>query len=385
MYSNDATGRDLAKRKLLQAGFGGLCALCLAGVGGRAIRTQASPAPRGLVRPRPGRWFREGPGDRVHCDLCPWGCTLESGEIARCRVRSNQGGIGHTLAYGNPVLVQEDPVERLPFFHVLPSSRTLSVSTAGCNLACKFCEVWDMALVDPHEVHAYDMPPAAVIDNARAANLKSISYAFGEPVVFYEYMFETAELARDAGLFNLLHTAGYIQPAPLKELAARIDAANIDLKGFDAGFYRDVCGGELAPVLESLRLLKRAGVHLEITNILIPTLNDDIGSIRRMCAWIRDELGADVPLHFARFYPLYRLANLPQTPVSSLDRARETALEEGLRYVYVSRVTGHAGENTYCPNCGEVVIGRVGFIIDEVNLSAGHCSHCGEAIPGRWA
>jgi len=268
---------------------------------------------------------------------------------------------------------------------VLPSSRTLSVSTAGCNLACKFCEVWDMALVDPHEVHAYDMPPAAVIDNARAANLKSISYAFGEPVVFYEYMFETAELARDAGLFNLLHTAGYIQPAPLKELAARIDAANIDLKGFDAGFYRDVCGGELAPVLESMRLLKRAGVHLEITNILIPTLNDDIGSIRRMCAWIRDELGADVPLHFARFYPLYRLANLPQTPVSSLDRARETALEEGLRYVYVSRVTGHAGENTYCPNCGEVVIGRVGFIIDEVNLSAGHCSHCGEAIPGRWA
>lgn len=178
---------------------------------------------------------------------------------------------------------------------------------------------------------------------------------------------------------------GYFQPAPLKELAARIDAANIDLKGFDAGFYRDVCGGELAPVLESLRLLKRAGVHLEITNLLIPTLNDDIGSIRRMCAWIRDELGADVPLHFARFYPLYRLANLPQTPVSSLDRARETALEEGLRYVYVSRVTGHAGENTYCPNCGEVVIGRVGFIIDEVNLSAGQCSHCGEAIPGRWA
>ena len=376
--------RRAAKRQLLRAGLGGFCALCLARAGGGVAAAHAQEAGLGLVRPRPGQWFARADGGRVRCELCPWRCVLERGQRARCRVRSNRDGVGHTLAYANPVLVQEDPVERLPFFHVRPGSRTLAVSTAGCNLACRFCEVWDMALVDPEEVHAYDMPPATVVEHARAAKLASVSYAFGEPVVFYEYMLEIAERARGAGLLNLLQTAAFIEPAPLKALGGRIDAANVDLKGFDARFYRDVCGGELEPVLRSLLLLKEAGVHLEITHLVIPTLNDDMGTIRRMCTWIRKEIGADVPLHFARFYPLYKLANLPQTPVSTLDRARQTAMDAGLRYVYVAKVPGHAGGNTYCPNCARVVIRRLGFIIDELNLAAGRCSHCGEAIPGRW-
>lgn len=386
MSADKPTGPGEVRRQALRAGLGGFCALCLAGLGAgfRPASAQAAGAGLGLVRPRPGSWFREHADGRVTCELCPWACVLEAGRTARCRVRSNRGGRGYTLAYANPVLVQEDPIERLPFFHVRPGSRTLSVSTAGCNLACKFCEVWDMALADPRDVYAYDMPPETVLQYLRAAGLTSVAYAFGEPVVFYEYMRDVAEMARRHGLLNLLQTAAFIQPEPLKALSGTLDAANVDLKGFTAGFYRDVCGGELEPVLRSLVLLREAGVHLEITHLVIPTLNDDPGTLRRMCNWIRDELGADVPMHFARFYPLYRLANLPQTPVSALDRAREIAMDAGLRYVYVARVTGHAGENTYCPACGEVVISRVGFIVVAMHLTEGRCSHCGEPIPGRW-
>jgi len=372
------------RREFLKAGATAACGACLARAGLRIPGAQAVSPATGFVRPRPGQWFASAAGNKVHCSLCPWHCVLEPGERARCRVRVNRDGTGHTLAHGNPVLVQEDPVERLPFFHVLPGSRTLSISTAGCNLHCQFCEVWDMALVHPEEVHAYDMPPRAVIEHAQAAQLTSVSYAFGEPVVFYEYMLEIAELAREAGLLNLLQTAAYIEPGPLGRLATLIDAANVDLKGFDPAFYREVCGGELAPVLRSLVALREAGVQLEITHLLIPTLNDDPATIRRMCRWIREALGAGVPLHFARFYPLYKLANLPQTPVSTLDRAREIAMEAGLEYVYVAKVTGHEGENTFCPACGEAVIRRIGFIIDELHLDAGRCGHCGEAIPGRW-
>ncbi len=384
MGGKNIDGQGLTKREFLQAGLGGFCALCVAGIGTGANKGYAQTARKGFFRPRPGKWFEKADNNNIRCRLCPWECKLQPGQRARCRVRSNHDGTGHTLAYGNPVLVQEDPVERKPFFHILPGSRALSVSTAGCNLSCKFCEVWDMALVDPEEVHAYDMPPGTVIEHAKAANLKSISYAFGEPVVFYEYMLETAKLAKKAGLLNLLHTAGYIQPEPLKELIDKIDAVNIDLKSFDSDFYRDVCGGKLEPVLESLKLLRQAGVHIEITTILIPTLNDDIKKIEQMCKWIKNELGGDVPIHFARFYPLYKLANLPQTPVSTLDKARETAMDAGLEYVYVARVTGHAGENTFCPSCGDTVIKRLGFVVDEIHLAGGNCAHCGAAIPGKW-
>lgn len=384
MSHNNITARNISKRQFFRTALSGACALGLMRAGSAFARSRTEEPGLGLVRPRPGKWFTEAADGAVRCELCPWRCVLASGQRARCRVRSNRNGVGHTLAYANPVLLQEDPVERLPFFHIYPGSRTLSVSTAGCNLECKFCEVWDMALASPEEVHAYDMPPDTVIEYAETADLRSVSYAFGEPVVFYEYMFEIAERARSAGFLNLLHTAAFIQPEPLKALCRNIDAANVDLKSFDPAFYRDVCGGELQPVLKSLAYMKEAGVHVEITNLLIPTLNDDMAMIERMCTWIRDELGTDVPVHFSRFYPLYKLANLPQTPVSTIDRARQTAMDAGLRYVYVAKVTGHPGENTYCPNCANIVIDRVGFIIDALNLTGGACSHCGENIPGRW-
>jgi len=379
-----------SRREFLKAGVGGVGALCLAGVfsctqersGQKMLSSQT--AQKGFVRPMRSPWFSQIDNARVRCELCPKRCELAEGERATCRVRVNRDGVGYTLAYGNPALIQEDPVERKPFFHVMPGSRTLSIATAGCNLECKFCETWDIALVAPEELHAYDMPPEAVVAHARATKVRSISYAFSEPVVFYEYMAAVATLAKEVGLLNLIHTAGYIQPEPLKELSGKLDAANVDLKSFDPVFYREVVGGELEPVLATLKLLRDTGVHIEITNLVIPTLNDDMGKIGQMCQWIVNELGTGVPVHFARFYPLYKLSNLPQTPVSTLDKARHIALDAGLKFVYVARVTGHEGENTFCPGCGETVIKRVGFVIDEIHLKNGKCKHCGSDIPGVW-
>jgi pyruvate formate lyase activating enzyme len=309
---------------------------------------------------------------------------LAVGERSPCRVRENRGGVGYTLTYGNPALVQEDPIERKPFYHVAPGSRVLSIATAGCNLACHFCEVWDIALVRPEDVHNYDMPPEKVVEHALASGVRAISYAFGEPAAFYEYMASTATLAKEAGLLNLAHTAAYIRPEPLRKLCRTLDAVNVDLKSFDPDFYRSVVGGELAPVLENLILLRGEGVHLEITNIVIPTLNDDLGMIGKMCRWIADELGPDVPLHFARFYPLFRLSTLPQTPVSTLEQARETGLRAGLKFVYIAKVIGHEGENTFCPGCGQKVIKRMGFVIAEMNVGNGACNNCGTAVSGLW-
>lgn len=381
----------LNRRAFGKAGLTALCALCVSGSLGCTPRRDPEAEPlqglarKGFVDPRPSPWFSRLDGGRVRCELCPRQCELAPDERGPCRVRENRDGAGYTLAYGNPALVQEDPVERAPFFHVVPGRRALSISTAGCNLACAFCEVWDMALVAPEEVFAYDMPPAHVVAHARDSGVRAISYAFGEPVAFYEYMADVAALAREAGLLNLIHTAGYIQPEPLARLSGMLDAANVDLKSFDPAFYREVVGGELQPVLETLTTLRDAGVHIEITHIVIPSLNDDMEMIRRMSRWIVSELGAGVPLHFARFYPLYRLTALPRTPVSTLDRARSTALEAGLQYVYVAKVTGHEGENTFCPTCGEVVIRRVGFVIDALRLDGGRCGACGAPIPGRWS
>jgi len=383
---------SLSRRELVKAGAASLCALFLSGAAGCApdperdipMGQAAAGAQIGLVKPVPSPWFAQAENNKVQCQLCPRGCVLADGERGPCRARENRDGTGYTMTYGNPALVQADPVERKPFYHVIPGSWALSIATAGCNLACHFCETWDIALVKPEEVHNYDMPPEKVVAHALAAEVRAVSYAFGEPVAFYEFMASTASLAKEAGLLNLAHTAGYIRPEPLRQLCRMLDAVNVDLKSFDENFYREVVGGELAPVLNSLKLLREEGVHLEITNIVIPTLNDDMEMIGKMCRWIASELGSDVPLHFARFYPLFRLAALPQTPVSTLEQARETGLKAGLQYVYIAKVIGHEGENTFCPGCGQKVIKRMGFVITEMQLKNGTCTNCGTAVPGLW-
>ncbi len=385
MSIQDQPENTFTKREFLAAGVKGTCAFCVARFLGGSRRAAAQTAQKGLIRTIRSPWFSPAEDNHIRCGLCPVQCDIAPGGRGRCLVRENRDGTGHSLVYGNPALVQLDPIERKPLFHVLPGSRSLSVSTAGCNIECKFCEVWDMALVAPEEVHAYDMPPEMVVQQAEKARARSVSYAFGEPVVFYEYMKAIGTLAKEAGLLSVMHSNGYINPEPLKALCPVLDAVNIDFKSFDPAFYRDVCDGELKPVLDTLRLLKEEGVHIELTNLIIPTLNDDMDRIREMCLWIKNELGEGVPIHFARFYPLYKLANLPPTPVSTLDEARATAFEAGLSYVYIANVTGHEGENTFCPQCKEIVIKRLGFVIEEEHIQDGNCGHCGHALPGIWS
>ncbi len=391
---NNGRNQGMSRRALLDLGWKGMAGLCLSALAGCVPQQTAEPETKtalaqgpskGFVAPVPSPWYSKLSRGAVRCELCPNQCTIEPDKRGSCQVRENKEESLYTLAYGNPVLVRDDPVERNPFFHVRPGTRSLSLSTAGCNLACRFCEVWDMALVAPEDVYAHDMPPQRVLEHAQATEVGAVCYSFGEPVVFYEYMAAIARLAEEAGMLNLMQTAGYVQPQPLAELLPYLDAVNVDLKGFEPSFYREAVGGELEPVLQTLKQVRDAGVHIEITNLLIPTLNDDMDVIEDMCRWIADELGPDVPLHFARFYPLYKLLDLPRTPVSALDKARQRALQAGLRYVYVARVPGHEGEDTFCPDCGELIIDREGFVVDAIHVEDGRCRFCGTDIPGYFA
>jgi pyruvate formate lyase activating enzyme len=277
-----------------------------------------------------------------------------------------------------------DPIEKKPFFHVLPSTTSFSLATVGCNFQCKFCQNWEISQASPEDVYSYDVPPEMIVKNAKDVGAHSVAYTYVEPTIFYEYMVDICQLAKKAGLLNVCHSNGFINPEPLKNLCKVMDAANIDLKGFTEAFYSDVCSGEIAPVLETLKTLKKEKVHLEITNLVIPTQNDDLSRLKEMCLWIEKELGADTPVHFSRFYPLYKLRSLPPTPVSTLEKARSTALSSGLEYVYIGNIPGHEGEHTFCPKCKKVLIQRIGYMVGENHLKGGKCQYCGKPIPGIW-
>jgi pyruvate formate lyase activating enzyme len=252
-------------------------------------------------------------------------------------------------------------------------------------LQCKFCQNWEISQATPEETYNQSLPPQKAVAFAKKAGSRSIAYTYVEPTIFFEYMIDTARLARKEGILNVMHSNGFINPAPLRELCQFLDGANIDLKGFTEDYYRNLTVGHLAPVLRALKILRAEKVHIEITNLVVPTQNDAPEEVRKMCAWIREELGAKTPLHFSRFYPLYKLRNLPPTPVSSLERNRKIALEEGLEYVYIGNVPGHEGEKTFCPACKKALILRQGYTVTAVHLNKGRCKFCGRAIAGIWA
>lgn len=331
------------------------------------------------------RYYVKHPDREIECRLCPRLCRLGDKERGYCGVRENDGGTYYTLVYGKLCSLNVDPIEKKPFFHVLPGTSALSLATAGCNVNCKFCQNWEISQVRPEQVEAYDVSPAEAAARAAGTGCPSIAFTYTEPTVFYEYMYDTAVRAKRRGLRSVVVTGGHINPEPLADLLPVVDAIKVDLKGFSQAFYAEYVRGELKPVLETIRAVARSKVWLEIVVLVIPTLNDRMDLIRDMCRWIRDEAGADVPVHFSRFQPMYLIKNLPPTPVSTLDAARRLALEEGLRFVYVGNVPGHEGESTYCPGCGATVIGRFGYKIDAVRLKKGKCATCGTPIPGLWA
>jgi len=331
------------------------------------------------------RHYVKLPDREIECRLCPRLCRLGDKERGYCGVRENIGGTYYTLVYGKVCSLNIDPIEKKPFFHVLPGTSALSLATAGCNVNCKFCQNWEISQARPEQVEAFDLAPETAAARAAASGCPSIAYTYTEPTVYFEYMYDTAVRARRRGVRSIVVTGGHINPEPLAELLGVVDAVKVDLKGFSEEFYTEYVRGSLKPVLETIRAVARSKVWLEIVVLVIPTLNDRMDLIRDMSRWIRDEAGKEVPVHFTRFQPMYLVKNLPPTPVSTLEAARRIALEEGLRYVYVGNVPGHESENTYCPGCGKVIIARVGYAIEAVRLKKGKCESCGTPIPGIWA
>jgi pyruvate formate lyase activating enzyme len=323
-------------------------------------------------------------GTYVKCQLCPKGCLISEGHRGDCGVRENRGGVLYTMTYGNPCAVHVDPIEKKPFFHFLPASLAFSLATAGCNLHCLYCQNWEFSQRRPEEVESIDLPPDQVVAQALRSGSTAIAFTYSEPTVFYEYMFDTAQIARAQGMRSVVISAGYIEQEPLQQLCAVVDAIKIDLKGINEQFYRDVCAATLAPVLETIRTIARSGVHLEVVNLVVPTLNDDLEDMRTLARWLHEEAGPNVPLHFSRFFAQYRLPDLPPTPVERLRQAREIALAEGLHYVYIGNVPGDEGSNTYCPQCGEAVIVRSGYSVVEMHMHGGQCDYCGFEIAGVW-
>jgi pyruvate formate lyase activating enzyme len=324
-------------------------------------------------------------GDKVvQCQLCPNRCTLPNLARGLCGVRINLEGKLYSLVYGKPVAIHVDPIEKKPLSHFLPGTTAFSIATAGCNLGCAFCQNWQISQAKPEDADHANFDPEKIVELSIKAKSPTIAYTYTEPTIFYEYMLATAKLAKKRGLRNIMHSCGYINPEPLKELLKYMDACNIDLKGFSEEFYQQMSNGRLEPVLETIKTVKKTGVWLELTNLVIPGKNDDPKMIREMCRWIKANVGPDVPVYFSAFYPMYKLQNVPPTPVETLEKAYAIAKEEGLNYVYVGNVFGHIKEHTYCPRCGKIVIKRMGYVIEENNIVNGKCKFCGYRIAGVW-
>ncbi len=330
------------------------------------------------------KYYRKKDEKTVQCLLCPHNCIIKEGKLGICKTKKNINGKLYSLAYSNPCAVHIDPIEKKPLQHFLPGSLAFSIATAGCNLNCKNCQNWEISQISPLEIDNYFLPPEEVVLQAKKTNCRSIAYTYTDPTAFYEYTLETAKIAKKKGIKNVFISAGYINEAPLKELAPYLDAANIDLKSFSDEIYRKLNAGRLKPVLRTLEILKQYNVWIEITNLVIPNWTDDLNMIKQMCQWLVDNGFEKYPLHFSRFTPMYKLTNIPQTSVSILEKARDIAMEVGMKYVFIGNVWGHPAENTYCPSCGNPVIERYGFSLQKINMTNGKCNVCGYPIDGIW-
>lgn len=390
MHSDSLESPRLSKRAFLQCCWAGMGLCLLKGRNIDAVISGMESSLSPLFRTdEPGKfskeaWFCGETRGGVQCMKCPHLCVLGAGESGKCRNRVNFGGKVYEIGYGNPCAVHIDPIEKKPLLHFLPTTQAYSIAVAGCNLRCLNCQNWQISQVSPRETENVDLMPSRVVEEAGLARCASIAYTYSEPTTFYQYAYDTSLLARKKGIRNIWKSSGYINEEPLRKLCGVIDAANIDLKGFDEKLYRELNGASLEPVLRTLKIFKEEGVWLEITNLVVPSWTDDLATIGRMCDWLAKNGLSSCPLHFSRFVPLYKLSQLPSTPVSTLEKAREIALKAGMQYVYVGNVPGHEAQNTYCRKCGELVVERRGFSVLKNSLSAGSCPACGEKIPGVW-
>ncbi len=325
-------------------------------------------------------------GTRARCRLCPHRCVIVDGACGICGVRENRGGTLHTLVYGRPCALNPDPIEKKPLYHFLPGTRSYSIATVGCNMRCMHCQNWEISQ-SPKEgdVYGRDMPPEAVVDSAVESGCESIAYTYTEPTVFMEYALDTAKMALDRGLRNVFVSNGYMTSEALDLISPYLHGDNVDLKSFSDKFYRETCGATLEPVLETLKGLVSRGIWVEVTTLIIPTLNDSPDELKQIAEFIAGELGEHVPWHVSRFHPDYKLDGLSATDVKVVETAVGIGKDAGLKHVYAGNVPHGDYENTYCPECGALVIERHGFTVTSVKLDDGKCPSCGAEVEGVWA
>ncbi len=437
--------RKVTRRRAMQYGIGGVAALAgTAGLAHLVVRSAQSQviaevfendAPKGEIWElwRKRGWAKVAShytdlGRNVKCQLCPNACLLQPEDRSCCRNRVNKDGTLYTLVYANPCsfnLLGGDPIEKKPLFHFLPGTMSYSIATSGCGFRCLNCQNWEISQKKPEEAkdpHGPEvritpqglrargitlseyrrgtirredvaalyrrgtMLPEDVVALAQDWNCRSIAYTYSEPAMFFEYMYDTAKLARDKNVKNVWVTCGYIQAEPLRELCRYMDAANVDLKSFDDAIYKKLNSGKLQPILDTLQALKQHNVWFEVTNLIVPTYTDKMDMMKRMCDYLAEKVGVDYPLHFSRFHPKHKLTRLPPTPVDVLLEAKSIALAAGLRYVYIGNVRGVAdAANTFCPGCKKLVLERYGYRTRPPNLTNGKCKFCRTKIAGVWS
>ncbi|RKY38727.1 MAG: AmmeMemoRadiSam system radical SAM enzyme [Candidatus Omnitrophota bacterium] len=330
--------------------------------------------------------YIKGRNKEVRCNLCSHFCIIKEGSKGRCGVRINQGGFLYTLNYGEVVAKNIDPIEKKPFFHFLPGSLAYSIACIGCNFRCLFCQNWEISQkkeADRLGIRGRFFSPQGIIEEAFYHRCKSISYTYTEPTVFFELAYECAKLAKKRGLYNNFVTNGFMSEEAIRLISPYLDAANIDLKAFSEDFYKKYCGASLSPVLKNIELMKKLGIWVEITTLLIPGLNDSDEELEEIASFIAS-LSHDIPWHVNRFHPDYRFYESKTTPLSVLEKAYKIGKRKGLRYIYIGNIFTDYGENTYCPHCGKMVIKRMGFSVEENNLIQGRCKFCGEKLAGVY-
>jgi len=331
------------------------------------------------------KFYQQLPNRKIKCQLCPRQCVVADRDRGCCGVRENRGGVFYTLVHSRVCAAHIDPIEKKPLFHYLPGTMAFSIATAGCNVHCKFCQNWNISQSRPEEVPAQFLSPLQAAAIARKYDCPTVAFTYSEPAVFAEYLMDTADAARAAGVGSIVVSNGYLQHDALIQAYGKMDAVKIDLKSFSESYYTKIVAGRLQPVLDSLVTLRKIGKWIEIVYLIVPTLNDDDAELRGLAQWIKANLGLDVPLHFTQFHPDYLLKNLSVTPLATLERAKAIADAEGLDYVYIGNVPGHPAQNTYCPRCRKLLVERVGFTASQVLMrNDSTCPNCNHTIPGIW-
>ncbi|MCD6467930.1 MAG: AmmeMemoRadiSam system radical SAM enzyme [Thermoplasmata archaeon] len=326
-------------------------------------------------------FWRKKAGNKVQCFLCPHECVVSDGGRGICGVRENKGGKLFTLIYGSVSSVAADPIEKKPLYHFHPGSYALSFGTVGCNLFCKHCQNYSISRAKPEDYPLREFSPDEPALLAKERGCDGVAWTYNEPAIWHEFTLDASRVVKREGLYVVYVSNGFINEEPFREIGRYLDAINVDVKAFNDDFYKRVAGARLQPVLDTCRLARELGIHLEVTYLVIPGLNDSVDEVKSFCSWVYDELGADTPVHFTRFYPYYKMLGNPPTPFETLERAYNIAQREGLRFVYLGNVQAGKYDNTYCPKCGALLIERFGFSSKIKNLEDGRCTVCGERTP----